>query len=202
MSKLTLYLPKARLVLRFLRKRVVALFEHKNVKKVLGSNLAFMLIASSIIPATPVQAIAQEPKEEVIVSVSETLKDSLKTNVKIHYPLEKVIVNQGYSFFHPGVDFEAQKGDEVLPVKAGKVDSASWDITGYGNRVIVTHEDGLETLYAHLAKIEVKTGDTVEPFTKLGEAGSTGRSTGTHLHIEVRRNGILVNPFSILPRIN
>lgn len=185
-----------------LKRRGRAVAEHKYFKRILGSNLAFVLIASSIIPAGPAQAIAETPKEEAIVSVADTLKDSLKTNVKIHYPVEKVVINQGYSFFHPGTDFGANIGDTVYPMEAGKVTQAGRDFTGYGNRVIVEHENGFETLYAHLSKIEVAVGDQVDPFTEIGKVGITGRTTGPHLHFEIRKGGITLNPFSILPRIN
>lgn len=201
MKKLTLNLPDVRLILRLLRRRIVTIFENKNIKKILGSNLAFILLASSIIPTQARALHLSEPKEEVVISVSEKLSDSIKTEIKIHYPLEKVIVNQRYNLFHPGLDLEGVTGQTVYPMEEGVVVASGWDRTGYGNRVIIAHSN-TETLYAHLSKVVVKVGDKVEPFTKIGEVGTTGHSTGSHLHFEVRKNGIPINPFGVLPKIN
>ncbi|HLG28349.1 MAG TPA: M23 family metallopeptidase, partial [Paenisporosarcina sp.] len=68
----------------------------------------------------------------------------------------------------------------------------------FGNKVIVDHKNGLQTTYAHLASINVQNGQTVSSGTKLGIMGSTGRSTGIHLHFEVRKNGSLVNPLNYI----
>ena len=171
------------------------IFEHKNIKKILGSNLAFVIIATSIIPTNSVQAVG--PTEDVVL----TAPQKIETEIGVHYPMTEVKINQGYNFFHPGIDFDAIKGDTVMPIMAGRVAQRGWDFTGYGNTVLVSHGDGLETLYAHLSKITVEAGQEVTPFTKIGEAGSTGRSTGAHLHFEVRKNGIKVSPYTILPRI-
>ena len=85
-------------------------------------------------------------------------------------------------------------------MKKGKVEVAETSSVGYGKHVIVDHGDNLKTLYAHLSKINVKTGDEVDTDTVVGLMGSTGRSTGSHLHLEVRDHGIPINPMSILPR--
>lgn len=171
------------------------IFEHKNIRKTLGSVLSFVVIATTIIPTNSVQAVG--PTEAVVL----TAPQKIETEIGVHYPMVEIKINQGYSFFHPGIDFEAQKGDAVTSIMAGKVTQTGWDFTGYGNMVLVSHGDGMETLYAHLSKISTKVGQDVTPFTKLGEAGSTGHSTGSHLHFELRKNGLKVNPFTVLPRI-
>jgi len=178
------------------------IFEHKNIRKILGSNLALVLIASSIIPgsasASTIAALA-EPQEEVITVVD--VQTQLETKPGIHYPVETVKINQRYAFFHPGVDFGAQKGATVTPIMAGTVTEAGWDFSGYGNKVVVRHNENMESVYAHLSKITVKVGDQVQTSAKIGEVGSTGRSTGAHLHLEVRENGVNVNPLSVLPKL-
>lgn len=123
---------------------------------------------------------------------------SLKTEESVVEPVENYRVSQGYGWLHSGVDMAAKKGEEIKPVMAGVVVKTEKDRWGYGQHVIVEHKNGFQTLYAHLSKIEVKVGDEVATDSVLGEVGSTGRSTGPHLHLEIRQNGRLVNPAQIL----
>ena len=81
--------------------------------------------------------------------------------------------------------------------KIKKVPSAGKHST-YGNYVVINHNNGFETLYAHLSRIDVEVGQVLEQGSALGQMGSTGRSTGTHLHFEVHKNGKEVNPLSYL----
>jgi murein DD-endopeptidase MepM/ murein hydrolase activator NlpD len=69
---------------------------------------------------------------------------------------------------------------------------------GYGQHVMVDHGNGFSTLYGHMSEIYVKAGDVVNRGTVIGRMGSTGRSTGTHLHFEIRKDGITVNPLPYL----
>ncbi len=94
---------------------------------------------------------------------------------------------------HTGVDLAAPKGTTIHALKAGTVTFSGWQ-PSYGKVVIVTHDDGTETLYAHNAKNLVKAGDSVDAHAAIAQLGSTGRSTGPHLHFEVRRNGTAINP--------
>jgi murein DD-endopeptidase MepM/ murein hydrolase activator NlpD len=77
---------------------------------------------------------------------------------------------------------------------AGTVVAAGWDSTGYGNRIIVDHNNGYQTLYGHLSQISVAVGQAVSRGQTIGRMGSTGRSTGPHLHFEVRQGGRQLNP--------
>jgi murein DD-endopeptidase MepM/ murein hydrolase activator NlpD len=99
--------------------------------------------------------------------------------------------------YHPGIDFKGAKGDAVKCTANGKVVQASW-YGGYGNCIIIKHMGDFETLYGHLSHINVKVGQDVKVGQVIGEVGSTGRSTGAHLHYEVRRNGKPVNPVKFL----
>ena len=99
--------------------------------------------------------------------------------------------------FHPGIDFKGQRGDEAKCTANGKVVFAGW-YGGYGNCVRIEHKNDFETLYGHLSKISVKVGEEVTAGEKIGEVGSTGHSTGTHLHYEVRKNGKAINPIKFL----
>jgi murein DD-endopeptidase MepM/ murein hydrolase activator NlpD len=95
---------------------------------------------------------------------------------------------------HKGIDIDLKRGDPVSCAFDGMVRIACRNSGGYGNVVIVRHYNGLETLYAHLSKIKVKPGDFVFAGQVIGLGGSTGRSTGSHLHFETRYKGVAINP--------
>lgn len=82
----------------------------------------------------------------------------------------------------------------IYAAAAGQVVQARWDVTGYGNCIIIQHQDGSKTLYAHLEDIEVGVPEHVEAGDCIGYMGSTGNSTGKHLHFEIIRGGIRVDP--------
>jgi murein DD-endopeptidase MepM/ murein hydrolase activator NlpD len=98
---------------------------------------------------------------------------------------------------HAGVDLAAPSGTTIVATADGVVTDAGRE-SGYGNVVRVRHEFGFETVYAHLSKIRVKVGQQVSRGVQIGDMGSTGRSTGSHLHYEVRVNGNPQNPMTYL----
>lgn len=95
--------------------------------------------------------------------------------------------------FHEGMDFSAEKGTDVFATGDGKVIQAGWD-TGYGLSITIDHGYGYDTRYAHLSKKFVNVGARVKRGDKIGEVGSTGKSTGPHLHYEVHLHGVVQNP--------
>lgn len=99
--------------------------------------------------------------------------------------------------FHAGIDFKARTGTSVKPTAQGRVVKAGWQ-GGYGKMVEVDHGNGTTTRYAHLSRILVKRGQIVSIGTTIGKVGSTGRSTGPHLHYEIRKNGKAINPLTYL----
>ena len=99
----------------------------------------------------------------------------------------------GGGAMHSGIDFKGPLGQPILAAAGGKVTHAGWK-SGYGKTVEITHGNGLMTRYAHLSRIGVTKGQKIEQGIQLGAMGSTGRSTGTHLHFEVRLNGRAINP--------
>jgi len=105
--------------------------------------------------------------------------------------------DDGHAEFHPGIDFKGHKGDEVKCTASGKVVFAGWS-GGYGNCIRIAHINNLETVYGHLSKIKVKVGQEVSVGDEIGLVGSTGHSTGAHLHYEVRKNGKPINPVNFL----
>lgn len=103
----------------------------------------------------------------------------------------------GRMALHAGIDFQASTGDDVKSTGAGKVISAG-PTSGYGNMVEIDHGQGITTRYGHMSKILVKEGDEVAAGDVIGRAGSTGRSTGPHVHYEVRRDGNPIDPVHFL----
>ena len=95
--------------------------------------------------------------------------------------------------FHPGMDIDGERGDLVTASANGTVIKASYT-GGYGNMVEIDHGNGIHTRYGHMSKLEVEAGETVTRGQLIGEIGSTGRSTGPHLHFELRYNDKPINP--------
>ncbi|MEE2945519.1 MAG: M23 family metallopeptidase [Pseudomonadota bacterium] len=98
---------------------------------------------------------------------------------------------------HKGSDFAAPHGTAIYSTADGVVVDAGW-ASGYGRLIKIKHAHGIETRYAHLAKIRVKEGQRVSRGERIGDMGNSGRSTGTHLHYEVRINGKAVNPMNFI----
>jgi murein DD-endopeptidase MepM/ murein hydrolase activator NlpD len=99
----------------------------------------------------------------------------------------------GTSRNHYGIDFDGNSGDPIVAAAPGQVISAGW-MNGYGNVVVISHGNGYTTLYAHQSQIQVGYGDTVAGGETIGRVGSTGWSTGPHLHWEIRIDGVAVDP--------
>lgn len=107
-------------------------------------------------------------------------------------PIQHTTIN------HPGFDLAAPTGTQVTAAAAGTVTHAGPAGT-YGNLVTIRHENGFETRYAHLSAISVKVGDQLPAGAELGKVGTTGYSTGPHLHFEVRHDGAPIDPAPLLP---
>ena len=100
---------------------------------------------------------------------------------------------------HEGIDIAAPKGTPIYAAAAGKVVFSGWGPTGYGKMVIIKHRNHLSTVYAHNSKLLVKKEKQVKQGQKIALMGSTGRSTGSHLHFEVRNDTKPKNPIKYLP---
>jgi murein DD-endopeptidase MepM/ murein hydrolase activator NlpD len=113
-------------------------------------------------------------------------------------PLLTTPITSGFAFrgyrWHYGMDLDLETGDSVKTVFDGVVRIQAWDGGGYGNYILVRHYNGLETVYGHLSKALVTVGTFVKAGQLIGYGGSTGRSTGSHLHFEVRYQGNPINP--------
>jgi len=140
-------------------------------------------------------AVVKEKKLAAIPSIKPVKETALKKDVKflsgfgmrIH-PIHKI------KKFHKGIDFTAPKGTAIQATGNGKVVSINKSGSGYGKHVLIDHGFGYKTLYAHMHTIEVKEGQSVTKGQKIGQVGSTGTSSGNHLHYEVWINGKAINP--------
>jgi murein DD-endopeptidase MepM/ murein hydrolase activator NlpD len=106
----------------------------------------------------------------------------------------------GYDYlpYHLGIDIAAATGTPIYASDAGTVIYAGWNDSGYGFMVEIDHNNGYQTLYGHMSSLAVRCGDSVAQGSYIGAAGSTGKSTGSHVHFEVRLNGGFVNPWYVL----
>ncbi|MBK8669029.1 MAG: M23 family metallopeptidase [Saprospiraceae bacterium] len=140
-------------------------------------------------------AVTKEKKLASIPSIKPVKETALKKDVKflsgfgmrIH-PIHKL------RRFHKGLDFTAPQGTDIQATGNGRVVSINKTGSGYGKHVMIDHGYGYKTLYAHMHSISIKEGEIVKKGQKIGIVGSTGSSTGAHLHYEVWLNGIAINP--------
>jgi murein DD-endopeptidase MepM/ murein hydrolase activator NlpD len=95
---------------------------------------------------------------------------------------------------HPGLDFSAPTGTPIYATSDGVVQTAGFNTDGYGNKVVINHGYGFQTLYAHMVRVKAKAGQSVKRGEVIGYVGSTGKSTGPHLHYEVIKRGAKVDP--------
>ncbi len=118
-------------------------------------------------------------------------------NGQFSWPVQGLIT-QYFAWYHTGIDIAGPIGTAVTAADSGRVVSALYDNYGYGYHVIIDHGNGYQTLYGHLSRIDVGAGQNVSRGQQLGLRGSTGRSTGPHVHFEVRRGGAFQNPMEFL----
>lgn len=119
-----------------------------------------------------------------------TLPSNARTSSSFGWRTHPIL---GYRRFHAGLDFAANYGSTIRAADSGTVIFAGW-YGGYGRAVIINHGGGITTLYGHASELYVSEGQTVQRGQAIASVGSTGLSTGPHLHFEVRRNGTPVNP--------
>lgn len=105
------------------------------------------------------------------------------------YPVSSRNFTQNFWYGHPGIDIALAEGSGVFAADTGTVTFAGWNIYGYGNLIVVNHGNGYETFYGHLSAINVFPGQIVYQGNVIGAVGNTGRSSGPHIHFEIRTNG-------------
>lgn len=121
------------------------------------------------------------------------------------YPVKNFVITTyfgrrgAFQRYHTGLDMAAPYGTPIYAARSGQVEVAGWSSWGYGYHVIIDHGGGVETLYGHMSRFVVSAGEWVERGQLIGYVGSTGWSTGPHLHFEVRVGGTPRNPLAYLP---
>ncbi len=167
---------------------------------------ASMPIVTELAPTpTPTARPFVAMKDLSRVGVAQKLPDgfvppALSSNSAYLTPIKVPLkmISTYYSSWHPGMDLVVDSGTAIYPVADGYVTSAGWSLWGYGNVVYVQHANGIQTLYAHMSKINVSTGQQVNTGTVLGLVGTTGHSSGPHLHFEIHKDDVPFNPRGVV----
>ena len=180
---------------KIVKKSLRKFFEKKSIKKIFGFNLAAVILFTGVV-SSPISALNQIQTQETVALTANVVQLTTENGIRI--PLDNFNITQGYSNFHRGIDLNGELGDPVYPIMSGTVEAVFYSRFSYGNHIIINHGSGFKSLYAHLAKIAVQIGQEVDKNTVIGTVGSTGWSTGTHLHLEVYDNGRPFNPLTIL----
>ena len=105
------------------------------------------------------------------------------------------------SSFHEGLDLRAPLGTPIVAAQGGTVIYAGSRIRGYGRMVVISHLNGVTTIYAHQSRIFVRKGQRVKQGQRIGLSGNTGHSTGPHLHFEVRKGVAALDPLRVMPTV-
>lgn len=160
--------------------------------------IALVFLAAVVVPQTEagLEHAAIYFDTENTTTVAATVTPS-----RFRWPLATFGLSQYFSDVHPGIDMTNPAGTPIYPIAPGKVVLAETLSNGYGKHVIIEHDDGMTSTYAHMSRIEVKAGQVVGKMTELGTVGATGWATGNHLHFEIHQNGVVMNPMEVLPEI-
>lgn len=172
---------------KFFRK----VFEFSRIKEAVGILVVISVLTMAMLPSSiaAVQTTIDKNQAKIEVEV-----EIIRTQRSIRLPIDSYRLTQGYHFLHQALDFAGVKGSPIYSVMEGKVEEVKHGHFGYGNFVVVNHGDGSKSLYAHLSKIGVTEGEAVTNESIVGLLGSTGWSTGPHLHFQLWIDNKLVNP--------
>ena len=155
-----------------------------------------IVVPDGIPPAAPSQAIVREPSR---ATLGDIFKSAPRAAGRFNWPtISRRITQYFRGWRHTGLDIAAPTGQPVYAAEGGVVITAGWNRGGYGIYIIIDHGDGVQPLYGHNSRNLVERGDHVSKGQVIGRIGSTGRSTGPHIHFEVRIDGNRVNPLDYL----
>jgi len=178
-------------IIKPLSRLSIRVFETKSIRQIVGLIVVISVLFMAILPTSFVTAQTAIYKNYSQVQAG---AEVIKTEESLRLPVDSFTITQGFNFFHPGIDLAAVKGSPVYPIMDGIVVYVDHGRFGYGNQVVVDHGSGFKSLYAHFAKIEAKAGEKVDKDSILGLVGSTGWSTGPHLHLQIMEGNHWTNP--------
>ena len=162
---------------------------------VLGAVSYLFLGPSTFVNATYPERVLQPQTESAVISIKESL--TVEAAPVFKTPVHGYISSY-YSSYHRGIDIPNPVGTPIRAFAEGEVIYAGWENGGFGNTVEIKHNLGYVSRYAHLSRIDVEVGQKVTTDTVIGAVGSTGNSTGSHLHFEVYLDGRAVNPLNYI----
>lgn len=153
---------------------------------------------------TVVESTTLTEPTTTVIAVGTAERPKTASNGYYIWPTSGTVTSKyGYRYifgsysFHSGIDIANSKGTDIVAADGGKVTYAGW-MSGYGNLIIITHDNGNQTYYGHCSSLLVSVGERVYQGQHIAEMGATGRTTGVHLHFEIRINGSTVNPLNYL----
>jgi len=171
--------------------------ENKKTHQFFIINLILILLLTGIISPS-ISAFSHNEGVKIETTNLSAQIYKLTTEESLRWPLDQIKITQGYHRFHQAIDLAETIGSPVFPLTEGVVEETTFQRLGYGNYIIINHGSGFKSLYAHLSRIMVKKNQEVNKNTIIGFVGTTGWSTGPHLHLEVYDNGQPFNPLTIL----
>jgi murein DD-endopeptidase MepM/ murein hydrolase activator NlpD len=163
-----------------------------------GLSLASLVICFGSLPRSADASPAQLSAKPISYLTSSFVYPLMGPRESSQYGLRHHPIKRKLQHHHDGIDLAAPKGAAIRAIAAGRV-MYSDPFGGYGNLIVIKHESGLTSHYGHCDALKVRVGQFVRPGDIIGTVGSTGRSTGPHLHFEIRRNGEPQHPERILP---
>ncbi len=152
--------------------------------------------------------IPDDQRQYPAVWQANSLNIKPKSEFSFAWPMTNIAINSHYGFrhhpirkryiFHKGVDFDGERGEAILTIGPGRVTFAGWSDPGCGYKVTIDHPANYRSVYCHLSAVLVESGMYINKGSMIGLVGSTGSSTGNHLHLEIHRQGHSFNPLRIL----
>ncbi len=173
-----------------------------DVTKVNGKEVSRTVINEKVLKEAKIKVIAygtkQKPKPK---TNSSSISSSVSSSARFMHPLNgrgtlSSTYGSRWGSFHYGLDFAASAGTPIYASAGGKVIYSGYNNGGYGKLIIIEHSNGYQTYYGHCSSLYVNVGDRVSQGQNIAGVGSTGNSTGNHVHFEIRKNGTPVNPYS------
>lgn len=182
-------------VLSFIGYVICIAFERKQIANLVFAVATMMCLLATMEDLTPVIE-RWSARVDSLQNTAEQISN-ISGNKSWEMPMEGVLTQGFKGAAHHGIDIGAAEGTVVEATRKGQVTSVGWNDI-YGNVIIIDHGGGVQSLYGHLQGLSVKVGYPVIAGTRIGSCGNTGKSSGPHLHFEIRKNGTCIDPMSYL----